>query len=44
VLDCERGDLDVGNVVAAQARRTGKLRSDRHVASAGRDEPDGGLP
>src|SRR5437763_2006583 len=43
VLDRERGDLDVRDVVAAQARRLGELGGDPGVSRTGRDEADSRL-
>ena len=43
MLDRQGGDLDVGDVLAAQARCGGELGRDRRVPRAGRNDPDGRL-
>ena len=43
MLDGERRDLDVWDIVAAQARCLGEFCSDRRVSSTSRYEPDRGL-
>ena len=43
MLDRERGDLDVWDVVAAESRRLGELGRNRGVSRARRDDPHGGL-
>ena len=43
MLDRERRDLDVRDILAPQARRRGKPGGDRRVPGTGRDDPDGRL-
>lgn len=43
VFDCERCDLNVHDVVAAQARRLGELACDLCMARTGGDKPNGRL-